>query len=399
MESYTPILTKSEPKDPCGPATRRRNVAPTTATMDPSGGPAAIDAPLVLFAVDNTGIVTLLEGKGLDLLNMPAAAHIGRSAFDLDNALSGLADLIRRGLNGESAVLSGHIGDRALDIWSSPIRDPNGVITGMIGVGIDTSVRRNLEHEAHHQERLAILGQVAGGIAHDFNNFLTTIMLYARLILSSDELSQNLRAAAETIMMESRRASDLIDQILRFSRRSAMKIQPIDLTWLVRNITRMLETTLPETIKLVTNLGTEAIIANADPTSVQQLLMNLAINARDAMPEGGTLQIDLTSRHFTPMDERPVPEMPCGEWIFLTVSDSGTGMTRDVLDHIYEPFFTTKGTGGTGLGLAQVQRIVQQHHGYIEVHSRVGEGSTFRVYLPGMAPDPTPVARPSLYAT
>jgi signal transduction histidine kinase len=398
MDSSTCILAKSEAKEPC-PALRRGSVAAAVAGTEPTNGSAVIDAPLILFAVDHTGIVTLLEGNGLDLLNIPPAAHIGRSAFDQDNGLSGLADLIRRGLNGESVVLSGQIGSRVLDIWSSPVRDASGAITGIMGVGIDTSGRRDLEREVHHQERLAILGQVAGGIAHDFNNFLTTIMLYARLILSSEELSQNLRAAAETIMVESRRASDLIDQILSFSRRSATRIQPMDLTSLVCNITRMLETTLPESIKLVTGFGAEDITTSADPIGIQQLLMNLVINARDAMPEGGTLEIGLSRHYFAPHEKKPVPQMPSGGWICVTVSDTGIGMTTEVLDHLYEPFFTTKGTGGTGLGLAQVHRIVQQHHGYIDVHSRVGEGSTFQVYLPAPAQESLPVSRPSLYAT
>lgn len=398
MDSYTHILANSGVKDSC-PVSARASVVPSNGGTEPSNGSSVKDAPLVWFAVDHTGIVTLLEGKGLDLLDIPPSASIGRSAFDLDNPLSGLGDLIRRGLNGEAVVLSGQIGDHLLDIWSSPVRDPDGAITGMIGVGIDTRGRRDLEREVHHQERLAILGQVAGGIAHDFNNFLTTIMLYARLILSSEELSHNLRSAAETIMMESRRASDLIDQILRFSRRSATRVQPVDLTFLVRNITCILETTLPESIKLVTDFGTETITANADPTSIQQLLMNLVINARDAMPDGGTLHIGLAFEEYGPDQEKPAPGTACGAWICLTVSDTGIGMADDVLDHLYEPFFTTKGSGGTGLGLAQVDRIVQQHHGYIEVQSTVGEGTTFQVYFPSQDLEPKPVSCSALHAT
>jgi signal transduction histidine kinase len=396
MESYTPILAKSEAKEPC-PASARRSVVLAAGEAKPFMRPAVIDAPVVLFAVDHTGIVTLFEGKGLELLTLPPPAHIGRSAFDLDNELSSLGELIRRGLNGESMVLSGKIGDRLLDIWSSPVRDPDGTITGMIGVGIDTSRHRDLEREVNHQERLALLGQVAGGIAHDFNNFLTTIMLYARLILSSDELSQNLRSAAETIVTESRRASDLIDQILHFSRRSTTNFQPVDLTAHLHNITRMLETTLPDNIKLVADLGTAAITTHADPTRIQQLLMNLALNARDAMHGGGTLQISLASHNFAPPAERPLPDMPFGEWVCLTVSDTGTGIAHDVLNHIYEPFFTTKGNGGTGLGLAQVQRIVEQHHGYIDVQTKIGLGTTFYVYLPGMALEP--ICSSSLHVT
>jgi signal transduction histidine kinase len=387
MNSYTRLLAKCEIRD-SSTTSRRLDVGAKVAGMEPVDGPTVNETPLVFFAVDHAGIITLFEGTGLEFLDIQPAAHLGRSAFAPDSELYGLADLIRRGLKGESATLSAQIKGQALDFWSSPVRDSHGHVTGMLGVGLDASGRRDLEREVHHQERLAILGQVAGGIAHDFNNFLTTIMLYTRLILSREELPQNLRSAADAIMVESQRASDLIDQILRFSRRSTTRIQPIDLSWLVQSIICMLDTTLPDNIKLVTEFSSESITTFADPTGIQQLLMNLAINARDAMPEGGTLRIGLASHTFLLPSEKPVPGMACGEWICLTVSDTGTGMNSEVLAHLYEPFFTTKGNGGTGLGLAQVHRIVQQHHGCINVQTGMGEGTTFDVYLPGIDPDP-----------
>ena len=249
----------------------------------------------------------------------------------------------------------------------------------------DVTEEREVQQRVQQQERLAAVGQLAGGIAHDFNNLLTTIMLYAQVPLgkSKRDLHPDLKRAFETILDESRQAAKLVQQILDFSRRSPIRTQPVNLKPFVKEAIRILERTIPESIRLRFGAGPEEYVVNADPTRVQQVLMNLVLNARDAMPEGGDLRIDLSRVTVEPGDEPPVAEMIPGEWICLAVSDTGTGIPPDVLAHIFEPFFTTKPAGrGTGLGLAQVYGIVAQHEGHINVETEVGKGTIFRVYLP-----------------
>jgi two-component system cell cycle sensor histidine kinase/response regulator CckA len=246
---------------------------------------------------------------------------------------------------------------------------------------------RDGESRLHQQERLAAVGQLAGGIAHDFNNFLMTIMLYANLIMRNEDLPSDLRPVAQTILSESRRASQLVSQVLDFSRRSVIDVQPVDLGAFIGEVVGILRKTLPENIRLLVDVGQGEYVVNADPTRVQQVVMNLAVNARDAMPEGGELRIGLFDVKVGLGDSRPVIEklpsdLPSGEWVCLSVSDTGTGMTEEVRSHLFEPFFTTKGPKGTGLGLAQVYGIVKQHGGYIGVKSTLGEGTVFQICLP-----------------
>ncbi|MEA3340504.1 MAG: PAS domain S-box protein, partial [Chloroflexota bacterium] len=243
-----------------------------------------------------------------------------------------------------------------------------------------------IEQQLRQQEQLAAMGQLAGGIAHDFNNMLTVVLLYAYQLLRQEAPSAGTVSAAEIIIKESKRASKLVGQILDFSRRSPLDISPLDLKPFVEEIVRVLERTIPESIHIQFDAGPEEatpFTVDADPTRIQQALTNLATNARDAMPEGGELGIELSRLEIASDETAPVAGMSSGEWISLLVSDTGTGIPPHVLDHIFEPFFTTKMRGeGTGLGLAQVDGIVAQHGGYIGVETEPGEGTTFRIYLP-----------------
>jgi two-component system cell cycle sensor histidine kinase/response regulator CckA len=247
--------------------------------------------------------------------------------------------------------------------------------------------RKQAEEQVQQQERLAAVGQLAGGIAHDFNNFLTTIMLHAHLLLRMEDLPLRATGITETILSESRRAAQLVRQILDFSRRSMMETEPINLVAFIAETVDILRKTLPENIRLVTEIGQERYVVNADPTRIQQIVMNLALNARDVMPEGGELRIRLSKVEIGSGEKLPVAdtfaaEMSDGRWVCLAISDTGTGMTEEVRSHIFEPFFTTKGPKGTGLGLAQVYGIVKQHEGHIGMDTELGRGTTFRVYLP-----------------
>ncbi len=250
-------------------------------------------------------------------------------------------------------------------------------------VARDITERKEIQRRLRQQERLAAVGQLAGGIAHDFNNLLTTIILYAQMPLSQPDLSPRVRQSLDVIQGESQKAAELIQQILDFSRRGMMKSKPVDLKPFIQESLYMLRRTLPATIDLQLSLEYEAhYVVNADPTRIQQALMNLVLNARDAMPAGGKIEIRIR-RHTFSAETMPVAEMAPGRWVSLTVADEGTGISDEVFSHLFEPFYTTKEPGeGTGLGLAQVYGIVKLHHGYIDVQTRVGEGSAFHLYLP-----------------
>ncbi|MCP4537528.1 MAG: response regulator, partial [Chloroflexi bacterium] len=260
----------------------------------------------------------------------------------------------------------------------------------------DVTRERVARGHQHRQERLAAVGQLAAGIAHDFNNMLTVIMLYTHQLTRQEQPSDITVSAAEIIINESKRASKLVGQILDFSRRSSLEISPMDLKPFIKETVRVLERTLPENIRLYLDVGgkepTTPFIVKGDPTRIQQVLMNLVVNARDAMPQGGDLRIELTCIELRPGDTPPRIEMlpeglPEGEWICMSVSDTGAGIPPHVMDHIFEPFFSTKGPGeGTGLGLAQVHGIVGAHAGHIGIETELANdgigGTTFRIYLP-----------------
>ncbi len=263
-----------------------------------------------------------------------------------------------------------------------PIKTDKGFL--VVSISRDVTERRQLEEQIRQQEQMAAIGQLAGGIAHDFNNILATIMLYTQMFLRKPHLPPDLVSGLETILDESKQAAHLVRQILDFSRRSTVETQLMDLLPLVEKVMDILQRTLPANIHLLLDIEpAEAYIVDADPARIQQVMMNLAVNARDAMPEGGELRFSLSRIHVKPGIEPPVLGMNSGQWMRLSVSDTGTGISPEAMDHLFEPFFTTKSVGkGTGLGLAQVYGIVELHHGYIGVKTEAGKGSSFNVYLP-----------------
>jgi signal transduction histidine kinase len=258
----------------------------------------------------------------------------------------------------------------------------------------DVSTERESQERIKVQERLATVGQLAAGIAHDFNNIMAAIQVYTELLMGDSTLPDVSRERLGIIQQQVYRATSLIRQILDFSRRSVMEQTPMDLLPFVKELDRLLSRVLPETIRLELHYQPGSYMVNADPTRLQQVFMNLSLNARDAMPQGGSLQFDLDHFSTSSALRLPHPDFPSGEWIRIEVSDSGTGISPDILPHIFDPFYTTKPIGkGTGLGLAQVYGIIKQHQGYIDVSSQVGLGSQFVIYLPAL---PAPSARPEI---
>jgi signal transduction histidine kinase len=244
---------------------------------------------------------------------------------------------------------------------------------------------REAQRRVELQDRLAAVGQLAAGIAHDFNNITGTILLMSSAMIGAGNLTEKDRERATTVGEQAKRATSLTQQILDFSRRTVMQPQPMDLVSFLKEFEKLMSRTLPENIRMTFPAAMEEFVVSGDPGRLQQVLMNLALNARDAMVEGGELSFELDTIRLKPGERPPYRDMHAGEWVRLRISDSGTGIAPDVLAHVFEPFFTTKEPGhGTGLGLAQVYGIVKQHGGYIDVESRVGEGSTFVIYLPAL---------------
>jgi signal transduction histidine kinase len=233
------------------------------------------------------------------------------------------------------------------------------------------------------QERLAAVGQLAAGIAHDFNNILTTMLGYAELLRMSPDIPEAVQADLEKIVASGQRAAYLVRQILDFSHKSIRRPKQLDLGPFIKEIVKFLEQTLPETIQLSLEIEPGDYLIEADPIQIQQMLTNLVLNAKDAMPVGGELRVILSRVEM----QGEVSCVACnqaveGDWICLTVTDTGSGIPPEVLPHIFEPFFTTKEVGqGSGLGLSQVLGIIQQHAGHIVLNSQASQGTTVTTYL------------------
>ncbi|MCP5096201.1 MAG: PAS domain S-box protein, partial [Chloroflexi bacterium] len=265
------------------------------------------------------------------------------------------------------------------------VKDHNGKITHYVAVNEDITQRKQFEEERVRQERLAAVGQLAAGIAHDFNNVMAVITLYSELLQRSTNLSEKETKQVKTIQQQATHAADLTRQILDFSRRSIRKPQILDLKVFLSEILSFIERTIPEHIQVEYTYTQGDYVVNADPTQLQQVITNLTVNSRDAMPLGGSLFINLSRLKVHTGEIPPGPGILPGEWIKLTVADTGVGIEADTLSHIFEPFFTTKEVGnGSGLGLAQVYGIIQQHEGSIAVESQPEAGTSITIYLPAV---------------
>jgi two-component system cell cycle sensor histidine kinase/response regulator CckA len=274
---------------------------------------------------------------------------------------------------------------RIFELTTRSIAKGSGV-EGWLLLMRDVTAEREFQDRIQQQDRLAAVGQLAAGIAHDFNNIMATVVLYSSILLRSDDLSDKERERLAIIGQQGHRAANLVQQILDFARKSVLERTPLDLVPFLKELEKLLARTLPENIHLRLAYGDADYVVNADPTRVQQVIMNLALNARDAMPRGGELCFALSHLKLGPKDPPPLPEMSAGEWVRFEVSDTGMGIPPENRPHIFEPFFTTKERGkGTGLGLAQVHGIVAQHEGYIDLETQVGHGTTFTIYLPAFS--------------
>ncbi len=272
------------------------------------------------------------------------------------------------------------------EIWieghSVPQLEPDGSVLWH-GFLRDITERKQLEAQLRQSQKLEGIGQLAGGVAHDFSNILAAMMMQVDLSSMGEGVPDDVRAGLKEIRAAIDRAASLTRQLLLFSRKQVLQPRDIDLNEVVTSLAKMLQRVIREDVRLQLNLHTAPLITYADEGMLHQVLMNLAVNARDAMPEGGQLVIDTSERTFDLEGARIHPDAAPGRYVSLSVTDTGTGMSPEIISRIFEPFFTTKEPGkGTGLGLATVFGIVKQHKGWINVQSEPGKGASFQVYLP-----------------
>jgi PAS domain S-box-containing protein len=282
------------------------------------------------------------------------------------------------------------------------LRDSDGNAIRMIGAMMDITERKHLEEQLRQSQKMDAIGQLSGGIAHDFNNLLTVIECNA-MLLSEGDVSKEHRAYTEDIVQAAERAASLTRQLLMVSRRQVMQPTTLDLNDVVRNLMRMLRRIVGEDIHVHAEYAKQMPPLQGDVGMLEQVLLNLVVNARDAMPQGGDLTITTKVKVFDDAQVQRRPEAIAGRCACLEVRDTGGGVDPDVLPHVFEPFFTTKPVGkGTGLGLATVYGIVKQHGGWIDVASERGVGTTFSICLPINEPvasaEPRPAPEPRSFA-
>jgi len=379
-----------------GPATARHERA-ERALRDANEHLAAViqSSPLAIYTLDPTSTVRTWNRAAEALYGWPAEEVIGRP---LPTVAQDMEDHLRmrdRALRGE-AVRGVEVTRRRKDGASinislsvAPLHDAAGRVTGILSIAADLTEMRQLEVQYRQAQKMEAVGRLAGGIAHDFNNLLTAIIGTTSLVLEDMGLESRARLDIQEIEKAAKRAAGLTRQLLIFSRQQVLEPRALDLNALVGNLEKMLHRLIGEDIELRTKPGAPLGAVRADPGQLEQAIVNLVVNARDAMPQGGRLTIETADVEFDrSYVAAHVPFQP-GPYVLLAISDTGVGMDGATKARLFEPFFTTKEPGrGTGLGLATVYGIVKQSGGYVWAYSELGHGTTFKIYLPRVAETP-----------
>jgi two-component system cell cycle sensor histidine kinase/response regulator CckA len=371
-------------------------------------------APIVLFAVDKDGLFTLSEGKGLEALGRVPGQTIGQSIFDLYREVPVVGQNIRRALAGETLTDVVDVGNLSFETYYGPLRDPDGSIQGVIGVGTDVTERRRAERalqeseeKLRHAQRLEAVGSLAGGVAHDFNNLLTAMFGHLKFLRERAGSDAKLHGEVDAIEHAAKRAATLTRQLLAFSRKQVLKLRVVDLNGVLRDMEPMLRRLVREDIDLVVLTDSARPWIRADVGQMEQVVINLVVNAGDAIPREGriilrTVDVDQAGMEVPGIrPEGALDPSPHGACVGLVVQDNGSGMDADTQARAFEPFFTTKPVGeGTGLGLSTVYGIVKQSEGEVFLTSAPGAGTTFTLYFPcteaPSAAEPDRVPVPSL---
>jgi PAS domain S-box-containing protein len=356
-------------------------------------------SPLSIYAVDTTNIVRSWNHAAESLFGWRADEVIGRPLPIVPNDTPELRHSRERLLNGEAirgmevTTVKKDGTPVVLSLSAAPLHDAADRVTGVISIADDLTQLRQLEVQYRQAQKMEAVGRLAGGIAHDFNNILTAILGTASLMAESMAADSAARPDLREIEKAARRAAGLTGQLLAFSRRQLLEPQIIDVNALVRDLEGMLRRLIGENIKVRTILAPDTGTVRADHGQVQQAILNLVVNARDAMPDGGSLTIETANAEFDSHYAKGHLSAEPGQYVLVAISDTGIGMNAETKAHLFEPFFTTRQPGkGTGLGLATVYGIVKQSGGYIWAYSELGQGATFKIYLPRVAGRPAPIA-------
>jgi PAS domain S-box-containing protein len=336
--------------------------------------------------LDRDGRVQRCNRSLASLLGRPPEQTVGQLYRDalpepLRATLRPLLERVDRIDHGQSEEID--TGERHFLVTVDPVREEQGPVHGSVWVLMDITQRTRLETQLRQAQKMEAIGRLAGGIAHDFNNLLTAILGYCDMLQDGMGREDPLRGLVQEIDRAGQRAGGLTNQLLAFSRKQIVAPRVLDLNQLVAETAKMLRRLIGEDIILSTVVDPEPTLVKADPGQLQQVLLNLAVNSRDALPRGGRLAIQTRCVSVDANGPRLGLDLAAGSYVLLDVADSGCGMTEEVRAHLFEPFFTTKGPGhGTGLGLSTVYGIVKQSGGDIDVDSQPGHGTRFRIYLP-----------------
>ncbi|MEX0856074.1 MAG: PAS domain S-box protein [Gemmatimonadota bacterium] len=363
-----------------------------------------------VIATDAEGLVTYWNPAAEALYGWHKAEVLGRSIIEVTPTTQsyedsvGIMAAIRRGesWSGDFEVRRKDGSTFHAQVTDSPILDSNGEVIGVIGISSDATEQRELENRLRQSQKMEAVGRLAGGIAHDFNNVLTVILGRARLVLDDLAEASPHREDLDQIVLSAERAAALTSRLLAFGRNQVLQERIVDLGAAATEMQSLLGPLLPERIELRFEAPASPPLAKVDPTQLQQVLLNLAINARDAIDDCGTITLRAESLELGAEEVSEMPwDMSPGRYAALSVQDTGSGIPAEHLDQIFEPFFTTKPEGlGTGLGLSMVYGMMKQSRGFVTVESAVGEGTTFRLLFPQVesppatelsAESPTPV--------
>ena len=342
--------------------------------------------PAVVWTVDTDLRFTSALGAGLARLGLKPDEVVGKllsEYFETTDRTFLPISAHRRAVAGEPVTFQLDWKDGSYACHVEPVRDALGEIDGAICMALDVTDRKRLEEQFRQAQKMEAVGRLAGGIAHDFNNLLMVIQGYADLMADRLPPGDSLQRSAEQIQTAARRATGLTQQLLAFSRKQMLAPKVLNIHSVVGEMEKILRRLIGEDIELRTSTESDLWLVKADRSQIEQVIMNLAVNARDAMPRGGRLMIETANVELGESCAQPPTVLAAGKYVMLAVTDNGSGMDAATQTHIFEPFFTTKEKGkGTGLGLATVYGIVKQSGGYIWVYSEPGRGTTFKLYLP-----------------
>jgi len=346
--------------------------------------------PAVLWTTDTELRFTSGMGAGLETLGLRAHEMEGKSLFEYfhtdDPEFIAIA-AHRKALAGQSVTYEIEWQKHVFDSHVQPLKGSDGQLLGVIGVALDITDRKHLADQLRVSQKMQAVGELAGGVAHDFNNLLMIVKGHAEMLLDRID-SSSARHNLEQIQGATERAATLTRQLLAFSRKQVLQPKVLDLNNVVAGMIKMFSRVIGENIDLAFLPGSKLAPVKADPGQMEQVLLNLVVNARDAMPDGGRLTIETCNVELDSVSASQHSVMEAGSYVMLIVTDTGCGMDAGTQARIFEPFFTTKGQGkGTGLGLATVYGVVKQSGGFIWVYSEVDHGSTFKIYLPQVTAD------------